>query len=106
VVRNLLSNAIKFTHAGGTITISARQTATAVEVSVADTGLGIPETSLPKLFRIDTFYHKRGTAGEQGTGLGLILCKDLIEKNRGSIGVHSEVDKGTTFTFTLPKAGS
>jgi signal transduction histidine kinase len=102
-VRNLLSNAIKFTNTGGQVTLSARQNDHQIEVSIADTGIGIPEKNLAKLFRIDTMYHKRGTSGEAGTGLGLILCRDLLEQNGGNIWVHSEVDKGTNFTFTLPQ---
>ncbi len=103
ILRNLLSNALKFTPTGGCIDVSARQHEAHVEVAISDTGIGIKQEDFPKLFRIDTRYTNIGTAGEQGTGLGLSLCKDLIEKNRGRIWVESEVGKGTTFTFTLPK---
>ena len=72
-------------------------------VSVSDTGVGIPEDVLPTLLRIDTHYTNTGTAGEKGTGLGLILCRELVEKNGGTMWVKSEVGKGTTFTFTVPK---
>jgi len=102
VIRNLLSNALKFTETGGSITIAARQDAECIEVAVSDTGVGIPADKLPKLFRIDTKLTTTGTAGEKGTGLGLPLCKDLIEKNDGALWVESESGKGSTFRFTLP----
>ena len=103
VIRNLVSNAMKFTNGGGRIEVSARpQDENVIEVAVADTGTGINHEHLPKLFRIDVQYTQVGTAGEKGTGLGLILCKDLVEKNGGTIWVESEVEKGTTFRFTLP----
>ncbi len=101
VVRNLVSNALKFTHPGGSVSVSAKQKEDTVEVSVSDSGIGMSEEDLPKLFRIGTKYKCLGTAHEQGTGLGLILCKEFIEKHGGRIWVESEVDKGTTFTFTL-----
>ena len=103
VVRNLLANAIKFTEAGGAVAISATQDGDTVTVRVADTGIGIPPEKLLNLFRIDAKCRREGTAGEKGTGLGLILCKEFVEKNDGRIWVESEVGKGTTFTFTLPK---
>lgn len=104
VIRNLVSNALKFTKAGNTIDISAREQESHVEIAISDTGIGITPEDLPKLFRIDVQYSHTGTAGEKGTGLGLSLCKDLVEKNGGKIWVESEVGKGTTFRFTLPKA--
>ena len=102
VLRNLISNALKFTNAGGRVTISATQDEQYVEVSVSDTGIGIDEKFLSKLFRIDASFHRKGTAGEKGTGLGLILCKDLTEKNGGRIWVESRMGGGSTFKFTLP----
>ena len=102
VLRNLLSNALKFTAAGGLVEITAQRRDAAVEVAVVDTGRGMPAEDLGKLFRIDSHYTELGTAGEKGTGLGLSLCKDLVEKNGGRIWVESEVDRGTTFRFTLP----
>lgn len=102
VVRNLISNALKFTFPGDNINISATQNEGFVEVSVSDTGVGISQEDLPKLFRVDVTYQTPGTAGEEGTGLGLILCKELVELNDGRISVESEVGKGTTFKFTLP----
>jgi signal transduction histidine kinase len=102
VLRNLLSNALKFTHQGGKIQVSAQPNGAHVDIMVADTGTGIPKEDLPRLFRIDIKYSHHGTAGEEGTGLGLILCKDLVEKNNGRIWVESIPRKGTTFTIRLP----
>lgn len=102
VFRNLTSNALKFTPTGGSITFSATQNEQSIEVSVADTGIGIPEEVLPRLFRIDAHYMKSGTDGEEGTGLGLSLCRELVEKNSGKIWVESKIGEGTTFRFTLP----
>lgn len=102
VVRNLVSNAIKFTPAGGTVTIDAQPGKGEVLVTVADTGVGIPKEVQQKLFRLDTKHSTKGTADEKGTGLGLILCKEFVERNGGSIGVSSEEGKGSTFYFTIP----
>lgn len=102
VIRNLLSNAIKFTPQGGTVSIEAKQMANEIRVSIKDTGVGMSAAILNKLFRIDTKHSTKGTADEKGTGLGLILCKDFIEKNGGRIWVESEIDNGSTFYFTLP----
>jgi signal transduction histidine kinase len=103
VVRNLLFNAIKFTKAGGTVEISATHDENTIKVTISDTGIGIPEESLSDLFRIDAKTRQVGTAGEQGTGLGLILCKEFVEKHAGKIWVESDVGRGSTFWFTLPK---
>jgi signal transduction histidine kinase len=103
VVRNLISNALKFTYPGGSITLSSQQNDKFTTVSVADTGIGIDKEHMAMLFQIDTAYKRRGTAREQGTGLGLILCKEFIEKHGGKIRVESEIGKGSTFSFTLPK---
>jgi two-component system sensor histidine kinase/response regulator len=106
VIRNLLSNAIKFTRAGGIVEISARSSEKTVEIAVSDTGIGINPEKFSRLFRIESKYQRLGTAGEKGTGLGLILCQEFIAKHGGNIGVESEPGKGTTFTFTLPKTAS
>ena len=103
VIRNLLSNALKFTYPGGKIMVSTQPAEQWLAISVADTGIGIEAEHLPKLFRIDAIYRRKGTAREQGTGLGLILCKEFIEKHGGQIWVESVVGKGSTFKFTLPK---
>ena len=104
VMRNLVSNALKFTPVGGSIRIAAQLAEPLVEVAVTDTGKGMREDVIAKLFRIDTQYTTSGTDGETGTGLGLILCYDLVRKNGGALWVESEVGRGTTFRFTLPAA--
>lgn len=103
VIRNLVSNAIKFTPEEGHITIKVVDTEdNVVRFSVQDTGIGMDGESLSKLFRIDSHHTTPGTKNEQGTGLGLILCKELIEINNGSISVESESGAGTKFIFSLP----
>lgn len=103
VIRNLVSNALKFTEPGGRIGISARNAGSeSVEISVSDTGVGIPEHAIPKLFRIETKLSTPGTAGERGTGLGLSLCRDLVRKNRGELTVESETGTGSVFRIRLP----
>jgi signal transduction histidine kinase len=105
IVRNLLSNAVKFTPISGTITISATINGKFASISVSDTGNGIEEYKKVKLFRIDSNLQAGiGTAGESGSGLGLILCKEFINKLDGEIWVESELGKGSTFIFTLPLA--
>jgi signal transduction histidine kinase len=102
IIRNLISNALKFTHPGGCIHIFAVPGDEFLTISVKDTGIGIAVEHLPGLFRIDSVYRRKGTARESGSGLGLILCKEFVEKNGGSIGVESEEEKGSTFYFRLP----
>lgn len=102
VVRNLLSNAIKFTSRGGVVEISAIKQQNEIILAVTDNGIGVDPENLPRLFRIDDQYKSRGTDDEAGTGLGLILCKELVEKNKGRIWVESDPQKGSKFSFTLP----
>ncbi len=102
VLRNLVSNALKFTGQGGNITVSAEEHDKMLTISVADTGIGIGPEHVPKLFRIDSKYTRTGTANERGTGLGLILCKEFVERNGGTIRIESEEGVGTTFSFTVP----
>jgi len=102
VLRNLLSNAIKFTKPGGEILISVIEKPDEITVSVKDSGIGIPAGRIDKLFRIDENYSTPGTNNEKGTGLGLILCKEFIEKHGGKIWAESEVGKGSVFSFSLP----
>ena len=102
ILRNLISNAVKFTGYAGKITISAYLQDSEIEIIVADTGIGIKAEVLNRLFRIDENITTKGTAGETGTGLGLIICKELIEKNSGTIRVESTVGEGTTFIITIP----
>ena len=102
VLRNLISNAIKFTHPKGKITISAVDKKNELTISVSDTGVGISKEGIDNLFKINEKYSTPGTQNEEGTGLGLILCKEFIEKNNGKIWVESKVGIGTTFYFSLP----
>ncbi|MBX2975662.1 MAG: HAMP domain-containing histidine kinase [Ignavibacteriaceae bacterium] len=103
VIRNLISNAIKFTNRGGTITIIVNKIEDKyVQVSVVDNGIGISKENIEKLFRIDVKVRETGTEGESSTGLGLLLCKEFVEKNNGKITVESEEGKGSKFSFTLP----
>lgn len=100
--RNLISNAIKFTHSGGTVEITAFEEDDSVLIVVSDNGVGIKQENIPKLFRIDVQFSTHGTNKESGNGLGLVLCKEIVEKHGGKIWVESEVNKGTQFFFTLP----
>lgn len=102
VIRNLVSNAIKFTPGGGEVNILAENRGAEIKVTVADTGVGIEQKDADDLFRIDTQKTSKGTDGEKGTGLGLILCREFVEKNNGCIWVESEPGKGSRFMFTLP----
>jgi two-component system sensor histidine kinase/response regulator len=102
VLRNLMANSIKFSHADAVTHISARRVGQLVEVCVEDQGVGMPPEAVAHLFRIDKKVQTQGTAEETGTGLGLILCREFVEKNGGSIWVESQVGKGSRFFFTLP----
>jgi len=102
VIRNLISNAIKFTPEDGKVRIGASSNDKFVEVSVADNGVGIEPEDLEKLFRIDETFKTRGTEGDKGSGLGLILSREYVEMNGGTIHAESTPGKGSTFTFTLP----
>jgi ligand-binding sensor domain-containing protein/signal transduction histidine kinase len=103
VIRNLVGNAIKFTPKGGLIELTVGLYDDQVTFQVRDTGQGIPKENIDKLFRIEYKVKTVGTNGEKGTGLGLILCKEFVEKNGGTIHVESEVGVGSTFSFTLPR---
>ena len=102
IIRNLASNAIKFTQKGGKVSINAKTTENnEVEISVSDTGIGMKKSLLSNIFKIDTNTSRPGTEGEPSTGLGLLLCRDFVEKQGGQIWAESEVGKGSTFYFTL-----
>lgn len=103
VLRNLLSNAIKFTNPDGEITIYAVSKVGEVVITVADNGVGIGPVELANLFDTSKFSSTAGTAGEKGTGLGLLLCKDFVEKNGGHIWVESVEGSGSEFKFTMPR---
>jgi signal transduction histidine kinase len=103
VLRNLITNAIKFTNDGGSVIIDAKEQEKDWLVSVHDNGIGISRDVQRILFDKTSPYTTRGTANEKGTGLGLILCKEFIEKNGGRIWVESKEGKGSTFWFTIPK---
>jgi two-component system, sensor histidine kinase and response regulator len=103
VVSNLLSNAIKFTPVGGKISIESHEYEDTIEMKIKDSGIGIPSESMCSIFDTQSSFRRKGTAGENSTGLGLKLCKTMIEKNNGTINVESEVGKGTTFTIVIPK---
>jgi signal transduction histidine kinase len=102
VLRNLISNALKFTPTGGKILISAVTGQNEVTIIVQDNGVGISKDRIDKLFNITESYSTPGTQKEKGTGLGLILCKEFIEKNNGKIWVESEVGIGSSFCISLP----
>ncbi|MGA2297276.1 MAG: tetratricopeptide repeat protein [FCB group bacterium] len=103
ILRNLISNAIKFTDDFGMVKISTDINCNFVQISVSDTGIGISEEDLQKLFRIDVQHTTIGTSKEKGTGLGLILCKEFVDRHGGEILVDSKEGEGTTFKITLPK---
>jgi signal transduction histidine kinase len=102
ILRNLVSNAIKFTNREGRVKIETERFENNILFVVSDNGLGIAQEHLDKLFRIDSKLSKTGTADEKGSGLGLLLCKEFVEKNNGKIWVESELDKGSKFKFILP----
>lgn len=103
LVRNLIANAIKYSYENGRIEISSTLLSTGyIEVSVSDHGTGMDPEAVSKLFRMDEKFSTPGTAGEKGTGLGLLLCRELIERNDGKIHIESKARQGSTFSFTLP----
>ncbi|HAW59479.1 MAG TPA: hypothetical protein DCX03_10815, partial [Bacteroidales bacterium] len=102
IIRNLLSNAIKFSYPGNEIIVKGEKKEDYIELSFIDFGMGMDEETVKNLFRIDIAQSSTGTAGEEGTGLGLILCKEFINYHKGKILVESKKNKGTTFTVSLP----
>ena len=101
ILRNLVSNALKFTPSGGEVIVSSKKENGFVIISIKDTGVGINKSDFDKLFKTDIKFSNPGTEHEEGTGLGLLLCKEFVEKHEGKIWVESEVDKGSTFYFSL-----
>jgi signal transduction histidine kinase len=105
IIRNLVSNALKFTHKGGKISLSAiSSNRHSIEISIKDTGIGMSRDLIDNLFRIDFKTNRLGTEDEPSTGLGLLLCKEFVEKQGGKIWVKSEVGQGSTFSFSIPMA--
>ncbi|WP_082063907.1 ligand-binding sensor domain-containing protein [Draconibacterium sediminis] len=102
IIRNLVANAVKFTHNDGEIAILVGRKKSWCEVKIKDNGIGIEHDKLQSIFSIESTEVTRGTSGEKGTGLGLVLCKEFVEKHGGKISVESEVGKGSKFIFTLP----
>lgn len=103
ILLNLICNAIKFTHNNGRIDIEAKLISKQVEISVTDNGVGMSQEILNKLFKIDSGITVNGTANEKGSGLGLLICKEFVEKHGGRIWVESEIRKGSRFVFTIPQ---
>ena len=104
IMRNLLSNAVKFTGNNGKVEVSAQRHDGDILVTVSDNGVGISKKKIEKLFDLSSQFTTQGTSNETGTGLGLILCKEFVEKHGGKIWVESEEGRGTSFTFSLPVA--
>ncbi|MCB0753530.1 MAG: PAS domain-containing sensor histidine kinase, partial [Ignavibacteriae bacterium] len=103
VLRNLVSNSIKFTNSGGEIKVNVEELSEKeLTISVSDNGVGIKEEVIEKLFKIDSHVTTKGTEKEKGTGIGLILCKEFVEKHEGKIWVESKIDEGSQFKFILP----
>ena len=103
VLRNLISNAIKFSTVGGKILVTALLEIDQIKISIIDYGVGISEDIIPKLFRLDESVSTVGTNGEQGSGMGLILCNDIVKKHNGEISVRSKEGRGSTFTIQIPQ---
>lgn len=104
ILGNLISNAIKFTDDSGIVTLSSNVVNNELYISINDTGRGIAQNQLLKLFDLNSHFTQSGTMGEVGTGIGLFLCKELVEFNGGRLWVKSEVGKGSTFSFSMPLA--
>jgi signal transduction histidine kinase len=102
ILRNVISNAIKFSNKCGRITISAHKYPETYKIIVEDTGIGIKQEKIEKLFRLDHHVTTEGTASETGTGLGLLICKDFVDRHGGDIHIESKEGEGTRFSLDLP----
>jgi signal transduction histidine kinase len=102
VIQNLIANAIKFTPQGGQVFVTGQKKGTWYQVNITDTGVGMTPEQIDKLFNLATHSTTKGTQGEKGTGLGLLLCKEFVENHGGKLRIESSKDKGTTFSFLLP----
>jgi two-component system sensor histidine kinase/response regulator len=103
IFRNIVSNAIKFTQKGGKVEVLSLSNHEVVTIEIKDNGIGMDKSKLAKLFHIDEKHSSRGTEGERGTGLGLLICKDFVEQNNGKIWAKSEPGKGSSFFISFPK---
>lgn len=103
ILRNLVSNSLKFTEQGGKISVNVESESESISITINDTGTGISAEQLPRIFELEK-VSTQGTMGEKGTGLGLVLCKELVELNQGKIAAKSTLGEGSSFTFHLPKA--
>jgi signal transduction histidine kinase len=104
VLRNLISNAIKFTHPDGEIQIVSKKSGKLEKLSIKDNGIGMDESAINMLFQLAEGFSTAGTSGEAGSGLGLILCKEFVERNKGTLTIESQPNKGSNFMFTVPLA--
>jgi len=103
IVRNLLTNAVKYSNNGGEVVLNAIKDLENMVLSFTDYGIGMLDSTKDKLFKLDPKASNPGTAGEKGTGLGLIICKEFVEKHGGEIWVESQLGEGSTFSFSIPK---
>jgi signal transduction histidine kinase len=102
VIRNLLSNAVKFSYPGSEVLVTAQMAGNMAEITITDFGIGMEKSVTENLFKIEVSQSSAGTEGEQGTGLGLILCREFVEKNKGTLTFTSEPGKGSSFTVLIP----
>ncbi len=102
ILRNLVNNALKFTPRGGQVTVAARQVSGDIELTVSDTGVGMTREQAEHLFRFDAGAVTEGTEGEHGTGLGLLICRDFVNRHDGILNIQSEPGQGSSFRFVLP----
>jgi len=102
IMRNLIGNAIKFTNNDGQISISSSSHGNFMVISIEDTGVGMTQDQVDKLFSVNQHFSQKGTSGEKGTGLGLLLCKELVELNQGKLWVEAVAGQGCKFSFSLP----
>ena len=102
IVHNLISNALKFTNRGGQVTVSSKIEGDRLRIDIIDTGVGMSQSKINKLFNLETTSTARGTSGEAGSGLGLILCREFVDRHFGNISVKSTPGEGTTFSVHLP----
>lgn len=102
IIRNIVSNAIKFTNEGGLIVIASSQTADKTEITIEDNGVGMTSETIKKILDTIELNSTKGTSGETGTGMGLIISKEFIQRHKGTLNIESTIGKGSTFIITLP----